>query len=69
MFKHETGENFNTYLDKVRIEEAKKLLVKGMKVYEVAERVGYANVDYFHGKFRKYVGMSPAAYRKTAGGS
>lgn len=69
VFKHKTGENFNTYLDKVRIEEAKKLLVQGMKVYEVAERVGYANVDYFHGKFRKYVGMSPAAYRKTAGGS
>jgi two-component system response regulator YesN len=68
VFKHATGENFNTYLDKVRIEEAKKLLVQGMKVYEVAERVGYANVDYFHGKFRKYVGMSPAAYRKEAGG-
>jgi len=67
LFKHKTGENFNTYLDKVRIEEAKKLLARGMKVYEVAERVGYANVDYFHGKFRKYVGMSPAAYRKRAG--
>jgi two-component system response regulator YesN len=69
VFKHKTGENFNTYLDKVRIEEAKKLLLQGMKVYEVAERVGYANVDYFHGKFRKYVGMSPAAFRKRAGGS
>jgi two-component system response regulator YesN len=68
VFKHATGENFNTYLDKVRIEEAKKLLVQGLKVYEVAERVGYANVDYFHGKFRKYVGMSPAAYRKRADG-
>jgi two-component system response regulator YesN len=69
VFKQATGENFNTYLDKVRIEEAKKLLIKGLKVYEVAERVGYANVDYFHGKFRKYVGISPAAYRKRAGGS
>lgn len=64
LFKNVTGEYFNTYLDKVRIEKAKKLLEEGYKVYEVAERVGYTNVDYFHSKFRKYVGTSPTAYRK-----
>lgn len=65
LFKNETGEYFNTYLDKVRIEKAKALLEDGMKVYQVAEKVGYTNVDYFHTKFRKYVGTSPSAYRKT----
>ncbi|WP_191089580.1 response regulator transcription factor [Paenibacillus spiritus] len=64
MFKNYTGEHFNTYLDKVRIENAKQFLAQGMKVYEVAERVGYVNPDYFNAKFRKYVGMSPTAYRK-----
>jgi two-component system response regulator YesN len=64
VFKSSTGEYFNTYLDKVRIEHAKELLEQGMKVYQVAGRIGYANVDYFHGKFRKYVGTSPSAYRK-----
>lgn len=64
LFKNKVGEPFNTYLDKVRIEKAKELLEQGMKVYQVAERVGYSNVDYFHGKFRKYVGVSPSAYRK-----
>jgi len=64
LFKNTTGEPFNTYLDKVRIERAKELLEQGMKVYQVAERVGYSNVDYFHAKFRKYVGDSPSAYRK-----
>jgi two-component system response regulator YesN len=39
-------------------------LDKGLKVYQVAERVGYTNVDYFHSKFRKYVDMSPTAYRR-----
>lgn len=34
------------------------------KVYTVAEKVGYANVNYFHSKFKKYVGESPTAYRK-----
>lgn len=66
LFKNETGEYFNTYLDKVRIEKAKGLLEEGLKVYQVAEKVGYTNVDYFHTKFRKYVGVSPSAYRKTA---
>lgn len=64
LFKNHTGEYFNTYLDKVRIENAKKLLNKGLKVYQVAEQVGFTNVDYFHNKFKKYVGASPSTYRK-----
>ncbi len=66
LFKNATGENFKTYLDKVRIERAKSLLGQGMKVYQVAEQVGYASVDYFHAKFRKYEGMSPSAYKKPS---
>ncbi|MBN2982123.1 MULTISPECIES: response regulator transcription factor [Cohnella] len=65
LFKSTTGVSFNTYLDQVRIDKAKELLAEGMKVYQVAERVGYSNVDYFHGKFRKYVGVSPSEYRKS----
>ena len=34
-----------------------------LKVYEIAERIGYKNVDYFHKKFKKYIGVSPAEYR------
>lgn len=64
MFKNTTGEYFNTYLDKVRISKAKDFLKQGMKVYQVAEKVGYTNVDYFHSKFKKYVGTSPSNYRK-----
>lgn len=66
LFKNETGEYFNTYLDKVRIEKAKFYLEEGFKVYQVAEKVGYTNVDYFHSKFKKYVGTSPSAYRRHA---
>ncbi|WP_243109958.1 response regulator [Clostridium sp. E02] len=61
-----TGMNFNTYLDQFRIEESKKLLTQDeLKVYTIAEMVGYKNVDYFHKKFKKYTGTSPAEYRKT----
>ncbi|MGP3783519.1 helix-turn-helix domain-containing protein [Paenibacillus sp. 1A_MP2] len=45
------------------MEKAKELLDEGLKVHQVAARVGYANVDYFHGKFKKYVGESPSAYK------
>lgn len=64
LFKNHTGDYFNTFLDKVRIRKAKELLTQGEKVYQVAEKVGYANVNYFHSKFKKYVGESPTAFRK-----
>ncbi|WP_431086830.1 response regulator [Paenibacillus sp. 8b26] len=63
LFKSHTGEAFNAYLDKVRIERARELLAQGIRVHQVAGRVGYANADYFHGKFKKYAGMSPSSYR------
>lgn len=63
LFKNYTGEHFNMFLDKVRIDKAKELLTEGLKVHQVATRVGYANVDYFHSKFKKYVGVSPSSYK------
>lgn len=65
IFTKKTGVTFNSYLDSIRITQAKKLLTtENLKVYEVATRVGYSNVDYFHIKFKKYVGMSPAVFKK-----
>lgn len=65
LFTKKLNVNFNAYLDQVRIAKAKELLDDGsLKVYEIAERVGYNNVDYFHRKFKKYEGTSPAEYRK-----
>ncbi|WP_227014074.1 response regulator transcription factor [Paenibacillus psychroresistens] len=65
IFKSYTGEYFNTFLDQARMEKAKELLGEGLKVYQVAERIGYTNVDYFHSKFRNVIGISPTAYRKS----
>jgi two-component system response regulator YesN len=63
MFKQHTGDSFNSFLDKVRIQQAIRLLEEGHKVYQVSERVGYPNVDYFHSKFKKYVGVSPSSFK------
>lgn len=64
IFNKTVGESFNSYVDQIRINHAIELLKDNkLKVYEIAERVGYENVDYFHKKFKKYVGVSPAEYR------
>ena len=64
IFNKTVGESFNSYVDKVRIDHAIELLMDNkLKVYEIAERIGYKNVDYFHKKFKKYIGVSPAEYR------
>lgn len=68
IFSKTVGENFNSYVDHKRIELSKLLLLENkLKVYEIADQVGYKNVDYFHKKFRKYVGESPAEFRKGHG--
>ncbi len=62
-FKEHTGVNFNEYLKRLRIEEAKKLLEKGCyKVYEVADRCGFSDVKYFMKIFREETGMSPTEW-------
>lgn len=70
IFTKNVGQSFNSYVDQVRIEASKEMLRSNQyKVYEIAELVGYKNVDYFHKKFKKYVNMSPAEYRKSLFGS
>ncbi len=66
IFSKAAGENFNSYVDRIRIEHALTMLEDGsLKVYEIAEKVGYRNVDYFHKKFKKITGESPAEYRQS----
>ncbi len=66
VFTAKMGINFNAYLDQVRIAQTMQLLkTTDLKVYEIAARVGYRNVDSLHEKFRRQTGMSPAEYKKS----
>ncbi len=65
LFKKELQISFVEYLNRIRIERAKELLVHTfIKSYEIAERVGYADESYFGRMFKKATGMSPNAYRR-----
>ncbi|RJE88800.1 response regulator [Paenibacillus sp. 1011MAR3C5] len=65
LFKEETGELFSDYLMRGRMELAKRLLADtGMKVYEVADRVGSGTLAHFGKQFKDYTGMTPGEYRK-----
>lgn len=65
LFMQKMKQSFNSYLDEVRIKHSVELLENtDLKVYAVATKVGYCNVNYFHYKFKKLRGLSPAEYRK-----
>lgn len=66
LFKDVMNENFIDYLNKVRVEKSKSLLLKGnYAIYEVAKMVGYSSSQYYSRVFRKYTSMSPKEFIKT----
>ncbi|WP_088102738.1 response regulator [Halalkalibacter urbisdiaboli] len=64
LFKKTFGVYFKEFLLTKRIEEAKKLLRKtDLRVYEVAQKVGFGSTDYFVTQFEKMTKMTPTEYR------
>lgn len=63
LFKLETGESFSRYLNNLRIEKAKTLLLTtNIKANKIALEVGYSDSNYFYNIFKKYTGMYPSEY-------
>lgn len=64
IFKKETKTTFVNYLMGVRMDVARDLLATtDLKAFEIAERVGFADPNYFSFCFRKKFGISPKEYR------
>ncbi|WP_434513755.1 helix-turn-helix domain-containing protein [Dechloromonas sp. ARDL1] len=56
----------NVYLQKVRIDKAKKLLLAtDLSIKAIAYEVGYENVSFFVKIFKTHVGQTPALWRKS----
>lgn len=65
LFNREMKENFSVFLKKFRISHAKRLLAgTQMKIYEVAQEVGYSDAKYFTRVFKEEEGISPGDYRE-----
>ena len=69
IFKKDMGVTVHDYLTSFRIRKACGLLRQGpgIKVYEVADLVGFGEYKYFHRVFTKEMGVSPSEYKKQKG--
>ncbi|ACT02878.1 helix-turn-helix domain-containing protein [Paenibacillus sp. JDR-2] len=66
-FKDQENMSFNEYLLQQRMEKSKLLLKKtDMRIYEIANEVGYTEIDWFYKKFKEYTGASANEYRKQS---
>ncbi|HZG55044.1 helix-turn-helix domain-containing protein [Paenibacillus sp.] len=68
-FSQKTGETITDYLNRLRIEKAKRFLLDhpDLKMYEVAQTVGYADAIYFHKMFKKLTGITPREFKERGG--
>jgi len=67
LFKKYTDKTYNEYLNRLRIEKAKTLLVQSeISIKEVAFNVGYANLNNFYTQFKQHSHMTPKAFATSA---
>jgi len=67
VFRQETGYTFVDYLMRIRIKRAAELLRDPMvKIYEVADLVGYSDARYFARIFKKITGFTPKEFKDGA---
>ncbi|MFC4598248.1 response regulator [Cohnella hongkongensis] len=65
MFKEKTGETFQDYLRRIRMERAKHLLVTTKyRIDRISVMIGYENTKYFYKVFKKETGFTPADFRQ-----
>jgi len=66
LFRKHTGLAPKEYIDNLKMNRAVEMLNNPkMKIYEIAERLGYVDNYHFIRRFTKVVGQSPGKYRKT----
>jgi len=68
-FRSCTGNSIAEYIQRVKVEFAKKQLESGRKtINEIIYETGYNNIDAFRKVFKKHTDLSPAEYRRRYNG-
>ena len=66
LFKKATGKNLLGYINDKRIDQAKTWLEEDQyKIFEIAEKLGFATAPYFTRFFKKKMKVSPQEYRES----
>ncbi|WP_409344329.1 helix-turn-helix domain-containing protein [Paenibacillus sp. MBLB4367] len=64
LFKKKTGVTLIHYIQRLRVDMAKKLLAQTeLPIAEVGERVGFPNANYFIKIFKRWTALTPSEYR------
>lgn len=64
VFKEQTGQTLIDCFNRLKIEEAKRLLKQcGRSITDIAGSLGFREVKYFDAVFKKFTGMTPLEYR------
>jgi AraC-like DNA-binding protein/ligand-binding sensor protein len=70
VFKNEMGENLSSYLNRLRVEEASRLLVRTkMPISDIAGACGFEDQSWFSKIFKSFTGVSPGKFREQGGGT
>ncbi len=68
IFKREKGESFTKYINRLRIDKSKPLLLKQeLRMSDIAQTMGFEDQSYYTKVFKSIVGVSPLAYRQSKG--
>lgn len=59
------GSGIMTHFSHMKINAAKRMLREGMSIGEISDRLGYSSQAYMSLCFKKKMGISPLAYKKT----
>ena len=64
-FSRDMQQSFSLYLNNLRMEKAKELLGNiGLKIYEIADQIGFSDVAYFNRVFKDKYSLTPMQYRQ-----
>ena len=67
-FQKALGITPHTYLQRIRMDSAKNMLLHSdLSIEIIAERVGYRDQSFFERVFRRHAGLTPSKYRKSLG--
>ena len=68
IFKEEMGENYSTYINRLRVEKAKHMLLEtDQSLCEIATACCFEDQSWFSRIFKTFTGISPGNYRKQGG--